>query len=68
MNKKPADQTPHKLCQRISKLNKIDVCLHSSSHKQAVYEFSFFFFFLAENTSCELVFVVPVLALWNTCL
>lgn len=42
MNKKHADQTHHKLCQRISKLNKIDVCLHSSSHKQAVYEFDFF--------------------------
>lgn len=43
MNKKPADQTHHKLCQRITELNKIDACLHSSSHKQAVYEFSFFF-------------------------
>lgn len=42
MNEKPADQTHDKLCQRISELNKIDVCLHSSSHKQAVCEFSFF--------------------------
>lgn len=48
MNEKPADQTHDKLCQRISELNKIDVCLHSSSHKQAVCEFSFF---LTENTS-----------------
>lgn len=51
MNKKHADQTHHKLCQRISKLNKIDVCLHSSSHKQAVYEFDFFgFFFPLQRT------------------
>lgn len=54
MKEKPADQTHHKLCQKINKLNKIDLCLHSSGHKQAVYELLFVFggfFFLTENTS-----------------
>lgn len=49
MNKKPAHQTHHKLCQRITELNKIDACLHSLSHKQAVCKFSFFFFSFGEH-------------------